>query len=187
MSIKDREKWDKKYQQNPNLLQLRPPSKILKRYYHLTPSKIALDLACGAGRNAIFLAQNGFFVDAIDISQIALNNINHPNITTILADLDRFTPTKKYDLIIKANYLDRELIKRAKDWLNINGIFIIETYLDDPNNEKKNSNPAFLLKPNELKEFFDDRFEILEYIEFWNESFEMYRMKKAAIAVRLIA
>ncbi len=187
MSIKDREKWNKKYQDNPKLLQLRPPSKILKKYYNFAPIKTALDLACGVGRNAIFLAKQEFIVDAVDISQIALNQINNPNINTILADLDSFTPKKEYGLIIKTNYLDRDLINRAKEWLKKDGIFIIETYLDDPINEKKDSNPAFLLKPDELKSFFDNRFEILEYSEFINESFEMFKMKKAAIAVRLIA
>jgi len=190
VSKEDKIKWDKKYTQNRDLLKRETPSQFVKEFFNLAPNKEALDLACGGGRNTIFLAKNGFFVDAIDISTIALEelakkaNLNRVNL--IEADLDNFNFNKKYGLIIKTNFLDRELINKAKEQLVSGGIFIIETYVEDKINQKPNSNPAFLLKKDELKSFFDNKFEILKYSEFENESFEKYKMKKAAIAVKYI-
>ena len=181
MSIEDKLKWDKKYQSQAELFQIRKPSKLLEKYANNAPIKYAIDLACGIGRNGLFLAENGFIVDAVDISEVALSKIKYPNINTILYDLDSFNTEKKYGLIVKTNFLDRNLINRAKNWLCNDGIFIIETYLDHKYNEKKHSNKDFLLQPNELKEFFKDGYEILEYSEYDDENYEMYRMKKAGI------
>jgi len=184
MSIDDKIKWDNKYQNKPELLKPREASNLIKKYTNMVEDKTALDLACGTGRNSIYLAENGFIVDAVDISETALNCIENENINKILYDLDEFETNKKYGLIIKMNFLDRDLIEKAKEWLDYNGVFIIETYLDHKDNEKKHSNKDFLLQPNELKEFFKDGYEILEYSEYDNENYEMYRMKKAGIAVR---
>jgi len=77
------------------------------------------------------------------------------NINIINADLDNYTPSKEqYTLIVKTNFLDRELIERSKDALKSGGIFIVETYIEDKDNEKKDSNPNFLLKKDELLKIF---------------------------------
>jgi len=189
MSLEDKKKWDNKYSQNSDLLEPREPSLFVKKYSALAPTKEALDLACGAGRNALFLESRGFSVDAIDISKIALNVLKSRAkgfINIIEADLDSFNPSKEYGLIVKCNYLDRDLIERSKDALKEGGVFIVETYIEDKNNEKKDSNPNFLLKKDELLKIFKDGFEVLESKTFWNESFEKYKMKKAAIAVRRV-
>jgi len=187
MAHEDKIKWDNKYLNNANLLEKRPPSKILKEYISNAPSNNALDLACGSGRNSIFLAQNGFSVDSIDISTIALDHLKNLSanldINPLLADLDSFTPDKSYDLILMINFLDRDLIKRAKEWLNKDAIFIVETYMRDKANQKQNSNPDFLLKSGELKEIFKE-FDIIEYREFYNEPHELYRMKKSSIVAK---
>ena len=189
MAIDDKIKWDKKYSENSELLARRAPSEAVVKYYKMCSGKRALDLACGAGRNTIFLEEKGFFIDAIDISQIALNTLKSraksERVKPILADLDRFDLGKDcYDLIVKCNFLDRGLIERAKEALKIGGIMIVETYMEDPKNQKQDSNPNFLLQKDELLEIFKEGFEVLEYRTFWNESFEKYRMKKASIAAK---
>ncbi len=189
MAEKDKVKWDNKYGEMPSLLEKRPPSKTVSAFYADAPGKRALDLACGGGKHTLFLSGHGFFVDAVDISAVALEALREKadakKVTIIEADLDTYTPEKeRYDLIVKTNYLDRELIERAKDALRPGGIFIVETYMEDDANEKKNSNPEFLLKKGELLKIFSDDFDILEYREFWNEPFEKYRMRKQAIAAR---
>jgi len=188
VSIEDKQKWDKKYTQHSELLKPREPSVMVKKYANALKEKKALDLACGAGRNALFLANRGFTVDAVDISKVALNILKsraESNINIINADLDNYTPSKEqYTLIVKTNFLDRELIERSKDALKSGGIFIVETYIEDKDNEKKDSNPNFLLKKDELLKIFKNGFEVLEYKTFWNESFEKYRMKKASIVCR---
>jgi len=184
---KDKIKWDKKYSQKPELLAKREASGFVKKYAPLAPVKKALDIACGGGRHIFYLSELGFEIDGVDISSVALNRLQEvvdSNVKLIEADLDSFKFEKeRYGLIVKANFLDRAVIERAKDALIKGGIFIVETYVEDENNEKKDSNPDFLLKKDELKEIFKDGFEVLEYKEFDNEPYEIYRMKKAAIAV----
>jgi len=186
MSEKDRTKWNRKYHEKPTLLEERPPSPLLERFYHLAPGEKAIDLACGGGRHTLFLAKHGFSVDAADISSVALAEVGEKatglDVKLIEVDLDTFTPeAEKYDLVIKSNYLDRELIKRTAEGLKKGALFIIETYMEHPENEKKDSNPDFLLKANELKEIFSEDFDILAYEEFWNESYELFKMRKQGI------
>jgi SAM-dependent methyltransferase len=189
MAQKDREKWDKKYTEMADLLAPRPPSEMVSLYYKEAPGKQALDLACGSGRHAIFLSKKGFHVDAVDISPIALEQLakasNTESITTIEADLDDLElQPEHYDLIVKTNYLDRKLIERAKTALKPGGIFILETYVADEENEKKDANPDFLLQEGELHAFFTDDFVMLEHKTFWNVKYEKNRMKKEAITVQ---
>lgn len=189
MSLKDKEKWDKKYASTPKLLEKRQPSPKLAKFTKNLDAKgkQALDFACGNGRNSIYLAELGFNVDALDISNIALDNLdenNIKNITTKQIDLDNFQTDKKYDLIVKCNYLDRDAITTLKNALKSSGLMIIETYMDHESNTKPNSNPDFLLKAGELKSFFNYEFETIEYDEFDNEPNELYRMRKQSIVVQ---
>jgi len=77
--LQDRLKWNKKYQTEsiPNEL-----STILKQFFKLADGKKALDVAAGNGRNALFLADQGFAVDAVDISDAGLMQFaaKHPGI-----------------------------------------------------------------------------------------------------------
>lgn len=188
MATKDKIKWDKKYQENPELLQDRDVSKKLKYIVNNIQGKTALDLACGTGRNSIYLANYGFEVEALDISEVAINALKEKDITNVstqLIDLEGFIPMQNtYDLIVMTNYLDREIIPHLSRALKQNGVLFIETYMDHEDNNKSKSNPAFLLKKDELKTYFDDKFEVLQYEEFDNESYEMFRMKKQVISVK---
>jgi SAM-dependent methyltransferase len=189
MSELDRKKWNRKYRENPDLLNRRSPSQMVKIFSHETEGGNAIDLACGSGRNALYLASIGYHVDAVDIAATALDNlkkrITQMDISLIEADLESFIPQKDfYDLAVMSNYLDRNLVKRMAELLKKEGIFIIETYMKHPENMKKETNPDFLLDKEELIRLFDDRFDILEYREFWNETHELYRMRKQGIAVK---
>ncbi len=189
MSKQDRQKWNKKYSENEKFLSYRPAAQMVEEYFHKCGGKKVLDLACGAGRHTLFLSKRSFLVDAVDISDVALehlrNQINE-NVTLIEEDLDSFVPQKEYyDFIIMTNFLDRALISRAKESLKVGGLFVIETYMEDEENEKEGYNPDFLLQKEELKHIFSE-YEILAYDESWNETYEKHRMKKQAITVRKI-
>ena len=189
MSEFDREKWNRKYKEKPALLESRPPSPMVAEYALKTKGRNAIDLACGNGRNTIFLAVNGFHVDAVDISSVALKDlqcrVKKLDVALLESDLDTFVPeTHRYDLAVMTNYLDRALIVRMAEALKRGGLFIIETYMVHPENEKKDSNPDFLLDKEELLELFNGDFDILEYREFWNEPHELYKMCKQGIAVQ---
>lgn len=188
MSIKDKEKWDKKYLNTPKLLEDREASVKVKKASQITNGKNALDIACGAGRNSIYLAKNDFKVDAVDISEVALKNLKSKsikNINPLLFDLDEYSPKENYyNLIVMTNFLDRKLISKLEKSLTLDGILVIETYMDHPINNKPNSNSSFLLKKDELKTILKDSYEIVEYDEFENEAHELYRMMKQSIIAK---
>jgi len=188
MAIEDKIKWNKKYKDTPKLLQQREVGEKLILAINKAKGKKALDIASGAGKNSIYLAKNGFNVEALDISELALESLkeqNYENITCILVDLDNYDiPKNSYDLIVMTNFLDRKLIPKLSKALKKDGILFIETYMEDKENEKEPSNPDFLLKKDELKTFFNDRYEVLDYDEFFNESYELFRMKKESIIIR---
>lgn len=188
MADEDKIKWDEKYKNNKNLLEKRPQSKKLTNAIKFVEGTLALDIACGIGRNSIFLAQNDFEVEALDISTVALeklNKNNYKNIKTKQVDLENYCPKENsYDLIVMTNYLDRKLIPKLYKALKKNGILFIETYMFHEENEKPPSNPNFLLKKEELKSFAKNSSEILDYEEFFNEPFEMYKMRKQAIVIK---
>ena len=193
MSLKDKEKWDAKYLKKPQLLVPRDASVHLQKYIDKVKKGKALDLACGSGRNTLFLAQNGFEVDAQDIAQIALDALNTQLkaenlsnlVDTKLIDLDSFSQTNdNYNLILMCNFLDRKLLEKTKQSLNVGGIFIVETYMFDDKNEKEYSDKKNLLEKNELKDIFYDDYEILFYDEYNNEPHEIYQMKKQVIVAK---
>jgi len=148
----DRIKWNQKYK---NIKDNFKPSLIIKRYFNLAKGRVALDIACGLGRNSIFLASKGFLVDAVDISDIALKKLKgYKNINTIEADLDSYEIKKDfYDLIICVNFLNRELFKQIKNGLKKDGLLIYETFIED---HKNSMNKKYLLKSNELLKSFLD-------------------------------
>lgn len=193
MSLKDKEKWDNKYLKKSQLLRPRDASANLKEWLtHCTGTK-ALDLACGSGRNSIYLAKCGFEVDSLDIASLAIDALDAEakkqnltsNINTFLVDLDTYKIKQKmYDIIVMANFLDRDVLKRAKDALKTNGILFVETYMISDENEKSKSDLNNLLRSQELKQMLDSSFEILHYDEFKNEDYEIYEMKKQVIVAR---
>lgn len=162
---KDREKWNKKYKEGEYLLN--EPSEIVKKFSLLAPKGKALDIACGLGRNAKYLAKLGFEVDAVDISDVAINNLkNIKNINPILADLDYYQiPENKYSLIININYLNRNLFPQIKEALIKGGVLIFETFtLNEDNLLEQPKNKNYLLRKNELLKSFSDM-----YVIFYEE------------------
>jgi len=153
--LQDRLKWNEKY-----LTENIPdePSSIVEQYFKLAEGKKALDIAAGNGRNALFLADQGFKVDAVDISDEGLRLFagKHPNIHPICADLDHFDITaNRYDLIINIKFLNRRLFPYIRDGLTTGGILIFQTFLDAPT--EKQDRPTcrdYLLRENELLHAF---------------------------------
>lgn len=195
MSLQDKQKWDAKYLKKSQLLKPRDASENLQDATQHCKGKNALDLACGAGRNSIYLAKQGFSVDATDIAKIAIDALNDDakknnlsaKINTNLIDLDTYEiQHNKYDLIVMANFLNRELIKKAQIALKKDGILFVETYMINSENEKMKSDLNNLLQSNELKLILNNSFEILYYDEFKNEDYEIYKMQKQVIVAKKI-
>ena len=139
----------------------------------LLPRGKAIDLATGEGRNAVFLAQHGLQVDAVDISEVGLEKARKlaketgVRIRTILADLDIYPiPREHYDLIANFYFLDRNLIPKIRRGLKKGGRVIFETYLIDQRDlgTKGPRNPKYFLKHNEHLGMFKG-FRVLLYRE----------------------
>ena len=193
MSIKDKEKWDLKYLKKSQLLRPRDASKNLQECIVHCKGSNALDLACGSGRNSIFLAECGFDVDALDIAEVALEALHTEakkknllsKINIYQVDLDTYEIQEdKYDLIVMTNFLDRTVLESAKNTLKVDGILFVETYMISDENEKKESDLKNLLRDQELKNMLDDSWEILHYDEFENEDYEIYKMKKQVLVTK---
>lgn len=152
---KNQIKWNERYRTDPHS---KSPSPILKRFCPMAPAGRALDIACGTGGNAVFLKEQGFEVDAVDISDVALAAISekHPDIRTIHADLDTYDiPPNRYSLIVNARFLNRRLFPYIKEALVPGGMLIFETYVEAPEFEAQAiSCRDYLLRDNELLHAF---------------------------------
>ena len=168
----DQKRWDQRFGKKGFALG-KEPNSFLKKHIHLLPKGKALDMATGEGRNAIFLAQNGFEVDAVDISEKGLKKVKKlaqekgVKINTFLVDLDQYQVEKeRYDLIANFYFLKRRLIPRIKKGLKKGGRVIFETYLLEHRTLGTGGpkQAKYFLKPNELLGLFRD-FRILFYRE----------------------
>jgi SAM-dependent methyltransferase len=92
----DRIRWDRRYADPADRLK-RGPHPLLERYAPRGEGLRALELACGLGYNALWLAGQGYTVDALDISYAALRHARAEmqrrglrGVHFIVADLDEF-------------------------------------------------------------------------------------------------
>ena len=148
------------------------PSSFLVDHIDLLPEGRVLDVATGRGRNAVYLARQGFEVEGIDISHEALDaarqlaEASGVSLTLHLMDLenDVSLPEEAFDAVICFNYLHRPLIPLLKLALRPGGMMVYETYIVDQARFGKPRNPKHLLKHNELLKCFQD-FRCLRYRE----------------------
>jgi len=163
--IEDKKRWNEKHATKTL------PTKaldLLQDNISLAKGINALDIACGQGRNSIYLAKNDFNVDSIDISDFALEKLSaHKGINTILVDLDSYDIVpNSYDIIVNSYFLKRRLFPQIVAGLKKDGIVVFETFLNS--GEKgfaQPSNPYFLLAKNELLHAFVS-LRILYYREY---------------------
>jgi len=164
MSRDDEVKWDTQHAQSQVGEQ---PSSFLRQMIEADawplPRGRALDVACGKGRNALYLAELGFEVVAMDISSVALAagrsraEARQLTIDWRQTDLEEVRLDEAgFDLIVNFNYLQRSLMAQIKRALKLGGYVIYETYLIDQKEIGHPKNPAYLLGHNELLESFGD-------------------------------
>lgn len=151
--IEDKERWNKRHVEKPMRHNVEP---ILEKYINEVEVGVALDIACGVGRNTHFLEEKGFFVDAIDISDYALSQIKDTKkIKKFEVDLDTYNlEINKYDLIVNINFLSRRLMPQIKEALRDGGVVIFETFIIAHGDFTQPVNPEFLLRKNELLHSF---------------------------------
>jgi SAM-dependent methyltransferase len=119
----------------------------------------SLDLACGSGRNALWLAEQGFRTMAVDRNADAIRSLAEEasrrglSIRTEAADLEigqPFLQPGSFDLIVVVHYLHRPLFPSIVGALRRGGVLVYETFTRAQAARGKPTNPAFLLEPGEL-------------------------------------
>ena len=136
------------------------PAKWLTSNRALLPSAgDALDLACGSGRNAIWLATQGFRTLAVDRDTVAIDTLTHEarrralSIQARAVDLengDPFLESDSFDLIVVVHYLHRPLMPALVRAVRPGGVLVYETFTRAQAARGRPTNPAFLLEPGEL-------------------------------------
>lgn len=121
----------------------------------------ALDVACGRGRHALWLAARGLATLAVDRDLSAVSFVNaeaaRRRLPLRAAVMDLETEPVRiglavYDVIVVVHYLHRPLMPSLRDALRPGGVLIYETFTRAQAERGKPTNPAFLLEPGELRE-----------------------------------
>ena len=167
----DLNNWNERYRSKERAgedLQTEPTKLVVKATQNVSPGK-ALDLACGTGRNTIWLAQEGWAVTAVDGAGVALEILEERarklnlNVKTVVADLHtgEYTITPScWDLITICYYLQRDLIEPAKNGIRPGGLLLIIVHITEGDEQPTESR----LRPGELARYFTN-WEILHSYE----------------------
>jgi 2-polyprenyl-3-methyl-5-hydroxy-6-metoxy-1,4-benzoquinol methylase len=164
MSASDRSKWDAIYAESegeplpepdPLLFMATPPGE---------PTLRALDLAGGWGQNALWLAEQGYTVDLMDVSRVALLRAQQEmaarhlrTINIFQADVDHITlQPETYHLVCVFRFLDAALMPQIRAAVRPGGRVIYETFNTHYLKSHPDFNPNYLLEPGELLGFFGD-------------------------------
>ena len=125
-----------------------------------------LDVACGSGRHACWLAARGFDVLAVDRDGAALATLP-VGVRRRQEDLEQGTwplaDEAPFDAVVVTHYLHRPLWPHLLDALAPGGVLVYETFAQGNETVGKPSNPAFLLRPGELLEVARGRLRVVGY------------------------
>lgn len=136
-----------------------PTDWLIEQQRFLPSSGRALDVACGRGRHAFWLATRGLRTDAVDRDPAAVAYVNAEAarrrlpVVASLCDLEDGTADfgpARYDLIVVVNYLHRPLFPALVRALGPGGVLLYETFTVAQAARGRPTNPAFLLQPGEL-------------------------------------
>lgn len=139
---------------------LAPARWLLDHEQYIPRHGEALDVACGRGRHALWLAARGLATLAVDRdpSRVSLVNAEAARrqlpLRAAPMDLEREAPigVAMYDVIVVVHYLHRPLMPSLRQALRPGGVLIYETFTRAQAARGKPTNPAFLLAPGELRE-----------------------------------
>jgi len=166
----ERDLWNREYSRGTHAS--REPDPFLLSGYrdfveplHPQPGR-ALDLAGGTGRHALWLAEKGWRVTVVDVSEVALAQLQRNSesrgleIQSVAADLSTAAArkqlvTQRYDLVLVFFYLERKLFPALVRALKPGGLLIYKTYtVEQLRFTGGPRHPLHLLKPNELLRAF---------------------------------
>jgi tellurite methyltransferase len=166
MSGQDRVRWDEVYRENA-VEGYPPPDPILYEYappVNADDEHRALDLAAGVGQNGLWLAEQGYVVDLLDISRIGLLRAQTEagerglrNINLLPVDFDDYElEANRYDLVCVFRYLKRDFFSQIRRSVRPGGRVIYVTFNRRYLDVVPGFNSAFLLEIGELAGYFAD-------------------------------
>jgi SAM-dependent methyltransferase len=159
-----REKWNRRYEE-PGFSPFpdTPAEWLVENRALLGDGGLALDVACGDGRNSRYLAAElGFSVVAVDVSDVAVEALTEAArerglaVEARVVDLEAEPlPRGEYDVIVNLNFLQRDLFPALAAGLRPGGLLVFETFSEaDVGELGKRFDPRFVLAPNELLHAF---------------------------------
>src|SRR5262245_4607975 len=133
MSDADRVRWDARYAAPGDRMGAAPKPIVTGLAPHLPASGEALDLACGEGQAAVWLAANGLRTTGIDVSGVGLDKARARaeaagvEVRWIHADLDGWDPgDQQWDVVLCIHFLDRVLVPRIRTAVRPGGLLAME-------------------------------------------------------------
>ena len=158
MSRAERDKWDARYR--AGAYAERPhPTALLADWIDRSPRGRALDVACGAGRNALFLAARGYAVDAVDISAGGLDRGRAAaaergvDVSWHCVDLEErptALPPGPYDVVVWVRYVNAALWPEVLSRLAPGGYLLVEQHLVTDLDVVGPTSAAFRVAPGQL-------------------------------------
>lgn len=153
------DRWDARYR---DMGLPGAPATVLLDNAHLLPRHgTALDLACGLGANALLLAEHGLTTHAWDISPVAIDKLRHiagerglPVIGEVKDALCDAIPPARFDVVVVAHYLERELTRPLIDALKPGGLLFYQTFTATAVNNEGPERPEWRLADGELLTMF---------------------------------
>src|SRR6185312_12078429 len=177
MATDEKSSWNKKYSEGSHS-SLEPDPFMVSAYDEFLSGSapgLALDVAGGVGRHSIWLAQRGWRIKLLDISDVGIKQAEANAKSTgtaasiylevrdlhVMQDLGR----EQYDLVVVFFFLQRDLFPAVAAALKPGGLLIYKTYTAEQKNFAGGpSHPMFLLEPNELLHAFSSM-HVLHYHE----------------------
>jgi SAM-dependent methyltransferase len=159
--------WEEKYRSGDRGLEDAPTKLVIEVAEKLAPGS-AIDLACGTGRNALYLAERGWDITAIDGSETAIEVMKQRSaargihVKAKVADLtasDFTMAPNAFDLILIAYYLQRDLFAKVKAAVRPGGLVVAIAHMPESAEDWSEKRAA----PGELKAFFNDWELLWEY------------------------
>lgn len=171
MTQQDRDRWNQRYATAGN--HDSAAAEVLTEYAYLLPRQgLALDLACGLGANALWLARAGLDTHAWDIADKAIERLatvaGHEGVKLTLAVRDVVSDppaVNSFDVIVVSRFLDRGLAPALAAALKPAGLLYYQTFTRHKSHPGGPDNPAYLLADNELLHLFSPALRVRIYRE----------------------
>jgi len=144
------------------------PDPWITRHAHLLPpGGRALDVACGTGRHARFLAALGLRVVAVDVDVAGVADLaGSERVEVRQADLESAPwpfADGGFDAVVVTNYLHRPLLGDLARALAPGGVLLYATFAAGNERYGRPRDPRFLLQPGELLEAFGGALQVVAY------------------------